>query len=140
VLAAIADKPEIQQLGFVDDLAGVLATCHAALAPIDVPVGNRSRILTAMALRGLVIAHSNTALGNPDLVDGKTCYLAGDAAGFASAMAAAVDDPARREAIIERAFRCYGERFHPERATARLARRVATLLASAETREARMRS
>jgi hypothetical protein len=46
-------------------------------------------------------------------------------------MAAAVDDPARRTAIIERAFRCYQERFHPERATSRLAKRVDVLLAGA---------
>jgi glycosyltransferase involved in cell wall biosynthesis len=128
-LAAIAGKLEIEQLGFVEDLAGVLAECHAVLAPIDVPVGNRSRIVTAMALRGLVVAHANTALGNPDLVDGETCYLARDAAGFASAMAAAVDDPVRREAIIDRAFRRYGERFHPERAAAGLTGRVEALLA-----------
>jgi glycosyltransferase involved in cell wall biosynthesis len=127
VLAAIADKPEIERLGFVEKLDDVLAICHAVLVPIDVPVGNRSRILTAMAMRSLIIAHANTALGNPDLVDGATCYLAGDAEGFVSAMAAAVGDPSRRTAIIERAFRCYQERFHPERATSRLAKRVETL-------------
>jgi glycosyltransferase involved in cell wall biosynthesis len=128
VLATIADKPEFQRLGFVEDLAAALASCHAVLAPIDVPVGNRSRILTAMALRGLVIAHENTALGNPDLVDGETCYLAGDAAGFAAAMAASVDDPARREAIIDRAFCRYSEHYRPDRAAARLSARVETLL------------
>lgn len=128
VLATIADKPEFQLLGFVEDLAGTLASCHAVLAPIDVPVGNRSRILTAMALRGLVIAHANTALGNPDLVDGETCYLASDAAGFATAMAAAVDDPARREALIDRAFHRYDEHYRPERAASRLASRVEILL------------
>jgi glycosyltransferase involved in cell wall biosynthesis len=99
--------------------------------PIDVPVGNRSRILTAMAMRSLVIAHANTALGNPDLVDGETCYLAADAKGFVEAMVAAVDDPARREAVVDRALRCYRERFHPERATGRLAGRVAALLPGA---------
>jgi glycosyltransferase involved in cell wall biosynthesis len=133
VRATVADKSEFQLLGFVEDLAAALASCHAVLAPIDVPVGNRSRIITAMALRGLVIAHRNTALGNPDLVDGETCYLAADAAAFAAAMAAAVDDPARRQAIIDRAFRCYSEHYRPELAAARLARRVGALLGQAET-------
>jgi glycosyltransferase involved in cell wall biosynthesis len=138
VLTTIADKPEFQLLGFVEDIAGAMARCHAVLAPIDVPVGNRSRILTAMALRGLVIAHANTALGNPDLVNGETCYLASDAAGFAAAMAAAVDDPPRREAIIERAFRRYRERYLPERAAGRLAARVETLLAGATAQATRI--
>lgn len=128
VMAAIADRPEIEQLGFVEKLDHVLAISHAVLVPIDVPVGNRSRILTAMAMRALVIAHANTALGNPDLVDGETCYLAEDAEGFVRAMAQAVDDPVRRATIIDRAFRCYQERFHPERAGARLAARIETLL------------
>jgi glycosyltransferase involved in cell wall biosynthesis len=131
VLAAIAGKPEIERLGFVENLDSVLAICHAVLVPIDVPVGNRSRILTAMAMRSLVIAHANTALGNPDLVDCETCYLAADAKGFVQAMVAAVEDPARREAVVERALRCYRERFQPERATARLAGRVAALLPDA---------
>jgi glycosyltransferase involved in cell wall biosynthesis len=128
VLAAIADKPEIEQLGFVENLNSVLTICHAVLVPIDVPVGNRSRILTAMAMRSLVIAHANTALGNPDLVDGETCYLAADAKGFVHAMVEAVDDPVRRAAIIDRAFRRYEERFHPERAGSRLAGRIEALL------------
>ncbi len=131
VLAVIADKPEIERLGFVENLNSVLAICHAVLVPIDVPVGNRSRILTAMAMRSLVIAHANTALGNPDLVDGETCYLAADANGFVHAMVDAVDDPARREAVVDRALRCYRERFHPERAGARLAERVALLCGAA---------
>jgi glycosyltransferase involved in cell wall biosynthesis len=97
--------------------------------PIDVPVGNRSRILTAMAMRALVIAHANTALGNPALVDGETCYLASDAEGFVRAMAEAVDNPVRRMTIIDRAFRCYDQRFRPERATSRLAERLGALLA-----------
>jgi glycosyltransferase involved in cell wall biosynthesis len=133
VLATIADKPEFQLLGFVEDLASALANCHAVLAPIDVPVGNRSRILTAMAVRGLVIAHANTALGNPDLVDGESCYLASDAPGFAAAMAAAIDDPARRDTLIDRAFRCYDEHYRPDRAASRLALRVKTLLGLRET-------
>jgi glycosyltransferase involved in cell wall biosynthesis len=131
VLAAIADKPEIERLGFVENLDSVLAVCHAVLVPIDVPVGNRSRILTAMAMRSLVIAHANTALGNPDLVDGETCYLAEDAKGFVHAMEVAVDDPAKREAVVDRAQRCYRERFHPERAGTRLAERVALLSSAA---------
>jgi hypothetical protein len=91
-----------------------------------------------MALRGLVIAHANTALGNPDLVDGETCYLASDAAGFAAAMAASVDDPARRGTIIDHAFHRYSEHYHPDRATSRLSARVKTLLGLGDTKAMRI--
>ena len=72
----IADNPEFQWLGFVPDIDSVITACHAVLFPIDVAVGNRSRILTALCKGALVIAHRNVALGNPALVDGRTCALA----------------------------------------------------------------
>ena len=58
------------------------------LAPIAVPVGNRSRILTTMSMGALVIAHANTVLGNPDLVSGKNCLLARSPEDFAKHMTA----------------------------------------------------
>jgi glycosyltransferase involved in cell wall biosynthesis len=128
VAAAIADKGEVERLGFVADLDALLATCPAVLVPIDVKVGNRSRILTAMAKGALVIAHANTALGNPDLVDGETCFLAHDADGFVARMARAVDEPATRAALAARARAAYQAHYHPEPAGARLARRVRILL------------
>jgi glycosyltransferase involved in cell wall biosynthesis len=120
-LRAFGDRKEIKQLGFVEDIDGLLASCHAVLVPIDVPVGNRSRILTAMAKRALVIAHKNAALGNPDLKDGETCYLASNAMDFVERMRRAVDDRASAEALIEQAYRCYLEHFSTEAASERLA-------------------
>lgn len=89
----IAACPEVKFLGFVDDLAALVSRCHAVLAPIDVPVGNRSRIVTAMSMGALVIAHANTALGNPELVSGENCYLAGTADEFAASMRNASEKP-----------------------------------------------
>lgn len=83
VVKEIAAKPEIRFLGYVSDLAAIMATCTAFIAPIDVPVGNRTRILTCMAAGLPVVAHPYTALGNPLLRDGETCLLAADAAIFA---------------------------------------------------------
>jgi glycosyltransferase involved in cell wall biosynthesis len=92
-------------------------SCHASLAPIDVPVGNRTRILSAMAKGSLVIAHRATALGNPDLVDGETCYLAADARAFARRMIDAVEHAELSESVIAKARRCYHAHFRPEAAT-----------------------
>lgn len=114
---ALARLPEIRYLGFVDDLAALLGSCHAMLAPIEVPVGNRSRILTAMAQRVPVIAHRNAALGNPDLVDGATCYLASTAAEFVERMRRAVERREEVAAIVARARAVYEARFAPQAAT-----------------------
>ena len=66
---ALAAASEVHLLGFVENLAEVLLSSDGVIVPIDVPIGNRTRIITAMTLGVPVIAHSNTALGNPRLVD-----------------------------------------------------------------------
>lgn len=128
---AFDDKEEIERLGFVDDLDALLAACHAVLVPIDVPVGNRSRILTAMAKRALVIAHTNAALGNPDLEDGATCYLASSAVDFVERMRLAVEKRGAADAIIERAYCRYQKHFSVNAASGRLALHVRRLVGTA---------
>lgn len=112
-MASIAAKPEIRFEGFVDDLYARMDRCHAAIVPIDVPVGNRSRIVTAMGYGLLVIAHPSTALGNPALVSEKTCLLAGSPAEFADRMADAVRDAAMCAGIEAAAREAYEREFEP---------------------------
>ena len=114
---ALIQRPEFRYLGFVGDLDRVMASCHAVLAPIEVPVGNRTRIVTAMAKGVPVIAHRSAALGNPDLVNGVTCYLATDAERFVECMRRAVDRPDEVERIVANARERYHARFHPAIAT-----------------------
>ncbi|MCK5640710.1 MAG: glycosyltransferase family 4 protein, partial [Gammaproteobacteria bacterium] len=111
---AINKRPEFIFLGFVDDLDGLMAASDAIIAPIDVSVGNRSRIVTAMAKSALVIAHRNTALGNPSLVDGETCYLAVTPGEFSEAMVRAVAGGPDITEIIQRAKQSYEAEFAPD--------------------------
>ena len=126
----IADKPEIRFLGFVASIQDLLSGCDAVLVPISVPVGNRSRILTAMANGALVIAHKNASLGNSALVDGETCYLARSADEFVAKMKLAVEDKSAAKNITQRARECYQSQFSPDVAACRLVTRVASLAAS----------
>jgi glycosyltransferase involved in cell wall biosynthesis len=108
---------EMQFLGFVDDLAGLVARCHAVLAPIAVPVGNRSRIVTAMSMGAIVIAHKNTTLGNPELIAGENCFLAETAEEFAGYMRLA-SDPSHQPWLLGAAAReKYLQTFEPSAAT-----------------------
>ena len=66
----------IKLMGYVYNLNTLASSCHACLFPIDVPVGNRSRIVTAMGSGWPIIAHENVAIGNPSLISGFNCYLA----------------------------------------------------------------
>ena len=114
--AAIDARRELKFEGYIADLDGVMDQCHAMLAPIDVPVGNRTRILTAISRHLLVIAHRNTALGNPDLRDGETCYLASTASEFSQKIRLAVENRVQTERIVETAYQTYVQNFDPARA------------------------
>lgn len=131
---ALKQTPELEHVGFVDDLTGLLRQAHAAIAPISVPVGNRSRILTALAAEAVVVAHENAALGNPDLVDGITCYLSGNAAEFAERMARCVDDPAAARHVAARGRELYLTRFSPDIAVGTAVDTLASVLPSVATR------
>lgn len=125
---AIKDKPEFVRVGFVENLPATLAGCHGVLVPIDVPVGNRTRILYALSQSALVIAHENVALGNVALVDGRTCALAGSGGGFAARMKRAVDDPLWARRVAEAGRQVYKDLFSPEKATAEFVARIDRLL------------
>ena len=87
--------------------------CHAVLAPISVPVGNRSRIVTAMSMSSVVIAHKNTALGNPELVSDENCFLAESAKDYVGYMRRAFESPAEAEKIGRSARLKYLKTFEP---------------------------
>lgn len=112
----IASCPEIASLGFVDDLSEEIARCHAVLAPMDVPVGNRSRILTALSAGAVLIAHKNVTLGNPDLVSGVNCLLASDAESFVEAMKHSVNEHSTMEQIANNGRKMYADKFSVESA------------------------
>jgi glycosyltransferase involved in cell wall biosynthesis len=125
---ALADRPEFEHLGFVMDLDALMARCHAVIAPIDVPVGNRSRIVTAMSRGALLVAHKNMALTNPDLIHGENCFLADRPEDFAQWMQRAFEEPEAATAIRTQARISYRTRFHPEVASELLVVEVARVL------------
>lgn len=76
ILNKINNLKNIKYLGFKKNINKIALKCHACLFPIDVPLGNRSRIVTALANRWPIIAHKNVGLGNPDLKSDYNCLLA----------------------------------------------------------------
>lgn len=129
---ALVAKPEFKYLGFVEDLEGLIGRCHAVIAPIAVPVGNRSRIVTALSMGALVIAHKSTALANSDLVHGETCFLAGSAEEFARWMRFAFEHPAEAARIKGSARQCYQSKFHPLAGSQPMVDEIHRLLARSE--------
>jgi glycosyltransferase involved in cell wall biosynthesis len=111
---AIQKCPNTKFIGYLEDLNETVGSYHAVLAPISVPVGNRSRIVTAMSMGALIIAHSNTALGNPELRSGKNCLLASTSEAFAKHMITAYTDKSLVAKIKIGARNTYETYFIPE--------------------------
>lgn len=132
VKQSFESRPEFEYRGFVDDIEGLMSQCHAMLVPIDVPVGNRSRILTAWAQRLLVIAHRSTALGNPDLVDGETCYLAATPEEFVDRIGRAVREPVVARRVAEQGYRAYQDKFSPAAAARLLLTEIGIVMSSCD--------
>jgi glycosyltransferase involved in cell wall biosynthesis len=140
VQKSLAGISEVRILGFVENIAEVLLSSHGVIVPIDVPIGNRTRIITSLALGVPVIAHANTALGNPRLTDGKTCFLAKDAAVFVERMQHVYRGGEDIEEIIRNGKRLYGEENDPRVATQALLKELRqleknSLTSSAGTRQ-----
>ena len=124
----VSKTEEIKCLGYVEDINSLMLSCHAVIIPIDVPAGNRSRIVTAIASGTLVIAHRNTSLGNPDLVNGVTCFLAKDADEFVEYMKIAYENEDVKKYIIDNAIQTYEKTFKPDTATHMLANELLRVL------------
>jgi glycosyltransferase involved in cell wall biosynthesis len=115
----VEKNPEFETLGYVSDIRPILAQCHAMLAPIEVPVGNRTRIITAFSYGLPVIAHKNTSLGNPDLISGENCLLASTSDEIANYFFEVYDNKNLADRLAEKGKELYMQKNHPE-AAARL--------------------
>ena len=113
VQKAILGANEIQFLGFIPDLNAELATCHAMIAPIEAPVGNRSRIVTAMACHLPVVTHINAAKGNPDLENDVNCCLGGDAPAMVKSLVKLTTEKQYADDIAKNGHQLYLDKFHP---------------------------
>ena len=116
VQRAIHGADEIQSVGFVPNLKAELAACHAMIAPIEAPVGNRSRIVTAMAYQLPVVTHINAAEGNPDLKNDINCCLGANADAMVKSLSRLVSDRHYANEIAKNGSQLYLDKFHPARA------------------------
>ncbi len=116
------DKKELEHIGFVDDLDLLMQQCHGAIIPIDVPIGNRSRIATSFGLKIPVVAHQNTALGNPLLKHNYNCYLTDNAEKFAEYMYDIYQ--ISHDNMVNNAFDSYTQSFEPKYAIGELIKEI----------------
>ena len=110
----IKELKNIKLMGFVKNINDLVLKCHGCLFPIDVPVGNRSRIVTAMGSRWPIIAHINVSLGNPSLKSGYNCFLAKNIDEFLNYSRTVFEKDGISKKITANAYKSYKINFSPD--------------------------
>ena len=91
-LRAELGSPEINFLGYVDDLFGTLRTGRAFLAPIVSGSGVKTKVLEGMAA-GLPVVSTPQGVEGIPVQPPTDCFVAADGAEFAAAVRSVVDNP-----------------------------------------------
>ncbi len=107
---------EIKFKGYLKNLNTLADKCHAVIFPINVPVGNRSRIITALSNYWPIVAHSNVTFGNPSLISNKNCFLAKNPNKFFYYCKQLYLNKKLSSYIVNNGFKTYLENFEPSSA------------------------
>ena len=107
---------EIAFKGYVEDLYDEISKARAIVVPVDVPVGNRSRIVTGMAAGAPMVCHKNTSLGNRDLKHRYNCLLGRNGRELARQLAEINQDDLLAQRLGRAALLTYGRTVEPEKA------------------------
>jgi len=126
-LAALTSHPAVVSHGFVDDLSHLLAGAEVFLFPSRYPVGIRTRIVAAMSFGCCVVTDSSSALGAPELHDGKNVLMAHSTSDLSAKLVDALTSPELRRRIGTAARATYEERFAPNVAAGRIVDRLVGL-------------
>jgi polysaccharide biosynthesis protein PslH len=106
-------KPEgedIDGLGFLPDVADEINSWSAMVVPVRAGAGTRGKIAHGFSLKCPIVSTSLGAYGY-DARDGHTMSLADSAEAFAAACVAAIRNPAAADAMAERAWREFLEKW-----------------------------
>lgn len=87
------DSPDVTFHGAVSPADDEFGNADVVLVTVPARTGPRTRILTAFTFGCCVVAHTNNALGIPELKDGENCLLGRTGEEIASAVARAAADP-----------------------------------------------
>jgi glycosyltransferase involved in cell wall biosynthesis len=100
--------PDIDGLGWMEDVTEEIATWSAMIVPIQVGAGTRGKIAHAFSLKCPVVSTSLGAYGY-DVEDGCEMQLADTADGFADGCLRAIGQPEAAAAMAERAWQRFLE-------------------------------
>ncbi len=114
--SAFHSRSYVRLRGYVDDLTTELANADVFIEPTPIPLGSRTRIITAFAHGCAIVTHTANRAGIPEITDGGNALVASDGPSFAKAIVRLLDAPALADRLRAAARRTYEESFTVERA------------------------
>jgi glycosyltransferase involved in cell wall biosynthesis len=123
-LRPLLAEPEVEHVGFVDDVDAEFQAADVLLVPVSIRLGVRVRVLTGFAHGACVVVHEANAQGIPELAHGENALLGGDPQALAREVARVLDDEGLRQRLRTGARATYERFFTPHVAGAALAERI----------------
>jgi glycosyltransferase involved in cell wall biosynthesis len=119
-LRPLLAEPEVEHVGFVDDVDAEFRGADVLLVPVSIRLGVRVRVLTGFAHGSCIVTHEANAEGIPELDHGENALLGGDPRTLATEVARAVSDEGLARRLRAGARSTYERFFTPELAGAAL--------------------
>jgi len=125
-IAARLARPEVRNLGFVDDIDAALLAAPVFLCLNNATryKFNQSRYLHVWSLGGCIVAHRDAALSMPEMKHRENALLGRDADEIADLVAEAAADRALRRRLGEAGFETFRRRFTAESVVGDLRARI----------------
>jgi glycosyltransferase involved in cell wall biosynthesis len=112
LLADSRSNPEVEPVGFVDDVAEAYACSHAAIIPIRAGGGTRIKLLEAFSFRRPVVS-TNLGVEGIDVRHNREVLLADTPTDFAMQCARLLSAPDLRARLSRAGFDCLERNFSP---------------------------
>lgn len=115
-VSAFRDRPYVVRRGYVEDLDAELGGADVVIDPTPIPLGIRTRLITAFSCGCAVITHVANRSGIPEIVDCSNALVVSDGPSFARAITRLLSTPALADCLRVAARQTYDKFFTEERA------------------------
>jgi glycosyltransferase involved in cell wall biosynthesis len=110
VVDALPRGPHIEYTGYLEDIAGAIASSAVSVVPLRRGGGTRLKVLESLAL-GTPVVSTTKGVEGLDLIPGREVIVADTAEDFAAALLDLFADPGRRESLVSAGRVAVSERY-----------------------------
>jgi glycosyltransferase involved in cell wall biosynthesis len=112
--------PQVKFMGYVEDIRKEQLAADVFLCTTATTVGVRTRLVEAMALGSVIVAHSANGFGQPEFVNGENILFGDTGEEIASTLAHITAHPQKAYALGLAARATYEEKFNTQLSAGRI--------------------